>query len=97
MKTIEIYCNYGVLAHEKRNVYTYGAPEATATCWDKMTVKVPEEWELFQNEMGQVMASAPWGWSYDINEVLAGNKRPEFRAIDQGMNLKIYPLEEVEQ
>lgn len=41
---IKIYCNYGVLAAEKRNVYTYGAPEATATCWDEITVEIPEGW-----------------------------------------------------
>lgn len=40
--SIEIYKNYGCLAAEKRNLYTYGAPHATAVCSDKMTVEIPD-------------------------------------------------------
>ena len=46
---IKIYCNYGALAAEKRNVYTYGNPNPTATCWDEITVETPEGWELYEN------------------------------------------------
>ena len=95
MSTIHIYCNYGVLAAEKRNIYSYGAPDKTATCWDEMIVKIPEGWELSKNEAGEMLLIAPWGWSYNPNEVLSGNKRPEFRAMDPNMDLKIFELEEV--
>ena len=89
MKTIEIYCNYGVLAAEKRNVYTFGAEHPHATCSDKMTVVVPEGWELYQNESGQTMVTAPWGWDYDINDVLTDIKgRAAFRAMDKNMSYK---------
>lgn len=93
MKTIEIYCNYGVLAAEKRNVYTYGGQHPTATCSDKMTVVVPEEWELWENQMGKTMVTAPWGWDYDINEVLQGNEYPYFRAYDNNMDMKVFKLD----
>lgn len=83
---IKIYCNYGVLAAEKRNVYTYGAPHGAATCWDEMTVEIPEGWETFENSMGDLMVTAPWGWNYEINEVLSGNKNPCFYALDDSMN-----------
>lgn len=83
---IKIYCNHGILAAEKRNVYTYGAPEATATCWDEMTVEIPEGWETFKNAMGNLMVTAPWGWEYGINEVLQGNEKPCFYALDKNMN-----------
>lgn len=82
---IKIYCNYGVLAAEKRNVYTYGAPEATATYWDEITVEIPEEWETYENNAGDLMVTAPWGWSYKINEVLQGDEKPYFYALDNGM------------
>ena len=82
---IKIYCNYGVLAAEKRNVYTYGAPHSTATCWDEMTVEIPEEWESYENNTGELMVTAPWGWSYSINEVLQGNEKPCFYALDNNM------------
>ena len=86
MKTIEIYCNYGVLAAEKRNIYTFGAKHPHATCSDKMTVVVPEGWEIYQNQAGQTMVTAPWGWDYDINEVLTDIKgRAAFRALDKNM------------
>ena len=97
MKTIEIYCNYGVLAAEKRNVYTFGAEHPHATCSDKMTVAVPDGWEVFQNQMGQTMVTAPWGWNYEINEVLQGNEKPCFYALDKNMNGHRAYLKEVEK
>lgn len=83
---IKIYCNYGVLAAEKRNVYTYGAPHDTATCYDEMTAEIPEGWEVFENTTGNLMVTAPWGWDYEINEVLQGNEKPCFYALDKSMN-----------
>lgn len=101
MKTIEIYCNYGVLAAEKRNVYTFGAEHPHATCSDKMTVAIPEEWEIYQNQAGQTMVTAPWGWDYDINEVLTDIKgRAAFRALDKNMSYKtafLFTPEELEE
>lgn len=89
MNTIEIYCNYGVLAAEKRNVYTFGAEHPHATCSGKMTVAVPEGWELYRNQMDQTMITAPWGWNYDINEVLTDiNGRAALRALDKNMDYK---------
>lgn len=82
---INIYCNYGVLAAEKRNIYTYGAPHDAATCYDEMTVEIPEEWEAYENNTGDLMVTAPWGWSYSINEVLQGNEKPCFYALDKNM------------
>lgn len=93
MKTIEIYCNYGVLAAEKRNVYTFGGPHEMATCSDKMTVAIPEEWELYETTHGNFAVTAPWGWDYLINEVLAGNTYPYFRAYDTNMTMRQFRLE----
>ncbi len=83
---IKIYCNYGVLAAEKRKVYTYGMPHPTAACWDEMTVEIPDGWETFENAMGKLMVTAPWGFVYPINEVLQGNENPCFYALDKNMN-----------
>lgn len=95
--TITIHRNYGVLGKEKRNVYTYGSEHESATCSDELTVAIPKGWELFENVMGNTMVTAPWGWNYDINDVLAGNESPGLRAMDQNMNLNIYPLEVIKQ
>ena len=32
------------------------------------------------------MVKAPWGWDYEINEVLQGNEKPCFYALDDNMN-----------
>ena len=84
MKEFKIYCNYGVLAAEKRNVYTYGCQHSTATCSDEMLVRLPENnvFSLYENKMGELMVETSWGWSYDINDVLQGNDTPCFFAID---------------
>ena len=83
MKTIEIYCNYGVLTAEKRNIYTFGNHHSTAACWDKMEVEIPTGWELYENQIGETMVTSPWGWNYEINEVLEGNEKPCFYAKDK--------------
>lgn len=92
-QTLEIYCNYGVLAAEKRNVYTYGAQHYNATCSDRMTVYVPEGWAAWDNPMGKTMVTAPWGWDYEVGEVLAGDKYPHFEAKDRDGNLRRYRLD----
>lgn len=86
MQILKIYCNYGCLSAEKRNVYTYGVPGTTATCWDEMEVEVPEGWELYENRIGKTMVASPWGECYEINEVLQGNENPCFYALDNNMN-----------
>lgn len=82
-RTIEIYCNYGVLGKEKRNVYTYGQQSSTAVCSDKITVEIPDGWEPYETETGETFLQAPWGYQYEINEVLEGKEKPYFYAIDK--------------
>ena len=50
MSTIKIFKNYGCLAAEKRNVYTYGTEQPTATCADEITVKIPDGWKIVDSE-----------------------------------------------
>lgn len=83
MKALDVYCNYGVLAAEKRNIYTYGGEHPHATCSDKITVFVPDEWELYTGPAGDLMVQAPWGWCYEINDVLSDlNGYAVFKALD---------------
>lgn len=97
METMEIFKNYGVLGAEKRNIYTYGGEHAHAVCSDKITVEIPEGWELWEDRMGREKVTAPWGWDYEINDVLAGNERPEFLAHDKDMELHHYKLNVVQR
>lgn len=43
------------------------------------------------------MVTAPWGWNYEINEVLQGNEKPCFYAIDKNMDKHKVYLEEVKK
>ena len=84
MKKFEIFCNYGVLGAENRNVYTYGAKHAAATCSDVMTVELPENefFSIYETVTGALAVESSWGLPYDINDVLQGNDKPCFFAID---------------
>lgn len=95
MEKLEIYCNYGVLAAEKRNVYTYSAEHVHATCSDKMTVAIPKGWDSYHNTRGHVILIAPWGVTYEVDEVLCGDKNPCFEAIDNNGKKKRFILAEV--
>lgn len=98
MKSIEIYCNYGVLGSEKLKIYTYGCPHAHAVCSDKMQVYIPDSWEVWENYLGQTMITAPWGWDYAINEVLNHqNGEPIFLAKDKNQMPHTYYLRTQEQ
>ena len=48
--TIKLYKSYGVLAHEKRPVYTISAPASDA--YDEITVEVPVP--VWENTMGEL-------------------------------------------
>ena len=80
-----IYRNYRVLGAEIRNVYTYVAPHLRGVCNDELKVKLPDDcdWKLFENNFGQTMIESPWGWIYNLNEVLQGNENPYLYALDK--------------
>lgn len=85
MNDFTIYRNYGVLGAEKRNVYTYGAPHIRGVCNDELKVKLPDDcgWKLFENNFGEILIESPWGWTYNLNEVLQGNENPYLYALDK--------------
>lgn len=93
----EIYKNYGVLGAEKRGVFTYGVPASTATCSDKFLVELSENkyFSLYYNTMDQLMVESSWGGHYTVNEVLYGNEKPCFIALENGKERMVY-LKEVE-
>lgn len=96
-KEFTIYCNYGVLGAEKRNVYTYGCKHSRGTCADKIKVKLPENnsFQIYETAMGDLAVESAWGWQYGINDVLQGNDKPCFYAIDRdGKGNRVY-LEEI--
>lgn len=100
---IKIYKNYGILMDREhtlyaRGLYTYGAPNATATCWDEMTVRLPAGWGTYENPANEVIVTDPWGKAYTVNEVLCASRKgaaPIFLAYDEHTHARTYPLEVV--
>ena len=95
METLKIYKNYGCLAAEKRNVYTYGAEQPTATCADEITVKIPDGWKVVDTE-SDILLESPWGWTYNPNDLLNGNEKPCFMGYDRDGRIFNIPLEVIE-
>lgn len=84
--TFNGFINYGCLAAEKRQVWTAGNPQPTATVSDAVEYTVPDGWELGWNEIDDPIITAPWGWDYSPNELLGGNEDPYFIGVDKDGN-----------
>lgn len=92
-KEFKIFKNYGTLAAERRTVYTYGGAHYLSDYAEKITVKLPDNefFELEENGYGNLFVKSAWGWCYEINEILYGNEKPCFYALDKSMDgHKIY-------
>ena len=92
MKTFKGFINYGVLAAEKRQKWTATAKHDLAVVSDEVEIMVPEGWELNEDNMGYPIVTAPWGWTYDPNELLQGDENPYFSGIDKdnkGFRIKL--------
>lgn len=87
-ETFPIYRNYGVLGAEKRTVYTYWGESPRGDCADEMMVRLPKNnyFEIYTTISGGLAVSSAWGWNYDIDDVLEGDKGPCFYALDKGGN-----------
>lgn len=93
MKQFTVYANYGVLAAEKRTVWTAEMPHPQAVCSDEHTVKVPDGWGLYKNWADILCVKSPWGSCYTLNEVIAGDVSPCFLAYDSNNKQHIISLE----
>lgn len=87
-KTFSIYQNYGVLGAEKRSVYTYSGSHCACVCADEINVTLPENdcFQVYETVTGCLAVGSAWGWNYDIDDVLEGDKRACFFAIDKDRN-----------
>ena len=74
MKKMEIVANYGVLAHEKKPVYTHGAEHMHASCSEKIAVKLPAGWDIAQNDYGMQILVDQSGKTWDISDILSSGK-----------------------
>lgn len=95
METIKLYRNYGCLAAEKRVVYTYGQQASSAVCSDIIEVKLPDGWQAEVSPWGFLLVTAPWGWVYEMQEILAGNEHPCFIVHDDKQKKHVLQLKVV--
>lgn len=87
MKTFKGYINYGCLHAEKRVIFTAGNPQPTAKSSEPVEYTVPDGWTLEEAASGEMVVTAPWGWTYELNEVLQGNEYAYFGGIDINGNV----------
>lgn len=93
----KIFANYGVLAAEKRTVYSYITP--CSDIYDEVYVELPENdsFSLYENYMGDLMVETAWGDRYTIHDVLNDlHDRPVFNALENGNKWHRVYLKEVE-
>lgn len=97
IRSFKIYRNYGVLSAEKRNTYTYGCEHFRATCSDEIEVNLLKNpwFSIYENGFGDLMVETSWGWRYNVNDVLQGDEKPCFYAIDKDGNGHRVYLEEL--
>lgn len=69
---VEIYANYGVLAHEKETVYTT-APHEHATLSEPILINLPDSVSPCENFLGETLVTLD-GKIYLLSEVLSGRK-----------------------
>lgn len=94
MKTIEIYAEYGVLAHEKKPVWREGRSDI----WDNYTVEIPEGWETAENEAGDILLTNPEGQTFFPRQLLISDaEKPQFLYLDKNGHRKCIDLKIINQ
>lgn len=88
---VKIYCSYGVLAHEKRNFYSYFAP--ASSIYDTLEVEIPDNLIYGMNYLDEPILTLN-GMRYPLQKVLtnAGDD-PVIRWYD-GHHYHTIPLKE---
>ena len=72
----KIFANYGVLAAEKRTVYSYMAPQSDI--YDDVIVDI-------YNQYGSCLVETTWGDRYTVDDVLNDlHDKPLFNALENG-------------
>lgn len=78
-------------------MYTYGCKHSRGICADEIKAKLPENnyFQIYETAMGDLAVESAWGWQYSINDVLQGDEKPCFYAIDKdGDGHRVY-LDEI--
>ncbi len=71
MTKINGYANYGVLAHEKQIRFTISAPHPHATVSDRITITIPDGWEVSENEAWSLLITTPYGATYAADDIIS--------------------------
>ena len=70
---VTIYANYGMLAAEKRCVYTVNKTDATVS--EPLDVVIPEKFAPAKNAAGEIVVTLD-GYNYRLQDVLCGDEQP---------------------
>lgn len=94
--TIKAFANYGVLAKEKKVVYTAELPHIHAATSEEITIEIPETFEIGENMMGQTIITTPDGEDFRLNDILSQrNGNPAFKWFDKDQNAHYKELKQI--
>ena len=69
---LEIFANYGVLAHEYQTIYTCTAPHVHAAASDRVVVEIPDELIAGRNYLDILLIKIPGeAWPCPLPDMLA--------------------------
>ena len=68
-----IYANYGMLAAEKRCIYTTAETDATVS--EPLDVVIPEKFAPAKNAADEIVVTLD-GYNYRLQDVLCGDEQP---------------------
>lgn len=69
---LKAFANYGVLAHEKKVLFTADLPSGKATYSEEVEIMLPEGFDISENASGEQLITVPDGIIYLANEILNG-------------------------
>lgn len=71
MEKIRGYANYGVLAHEKKPVFTISNTSAYTTVNEEIEITLPDNWGVCENNFGRKLIVNPDGETYIADEIIS--------------------------
>lgn len=67
---IDLYANYGILAHEKETIFTVGNPSGAAVCYDKYSAEIPQALNPYVTASGSIAIQPKDATPYLLREAL---------------------------
>lgn len=90
MEKIRGYANYGVLAHEKKPVFTISNTHAHTTVSEEIEITLPDKWGVGEDRLGRKLIITPDGEKYIADDIISSyGENPALNWYDGGKEHRI--------